>query len=73
LGAGFEARPHSYEKFIISGRSIGKFMEIYAIAIIAIKRQFGYKRGSLLRLNSVEMLFETTFRRWLSRLLHNLG
>jgi hypothetical protein len=44
-----------YEKFIIPGRFIDKFMEIYAI--IAIQRQFGYKRGSLLRLNPVKRLF----------------
>jgi len=40
-----------YEKFIISGRLIDKFMENYTI--IAGDRQFGYKRGKLSGLTSV--------------------
>jgi len=55
----------------MSSRLVDKFMQIYAT--IDVNMLFGYKRGSLPRLNSVKRLFETTFRRWRSRLLHNLS
>jgi len=58
--SGSEARyANVTDNITISGRLVDKFPEIYAI--IAIDRQFDYKRGNLPGLNSVRGLPKINF------------
>jgi hypothetical protein len=58
-----------YEKFTIPGGVIDKFMEFYAI--ICTHCQFGYKKGSLLRLTPARAVAKPVFDLDQASLPHN--